>query len=55
MNPNLKVNGRNYGDLHPDITAEIVVVFKSFPKNRSRRLKTEWTYGINPNKKQFQN
>lgn len=53
MNPNLKLKGRNYGDLHPDSTAGIVTVLESFAKKDQEDL--EWTYGINPKKKQFQN
>lgn len=38
MNPNLKLKGRNYGDLHPDITAGIVTVLESFPKKDQEDL-----------------
>lgn len=39
MNPNLKLKGKNYGDLHPDITAGIVTVLESFPKKDQEDLK----------------
>ena len=39
MKPSLKVKGRNYGHLHPDITTVIVTILESFPKKDQEDLK----------------